>query len=155
MNIGDAAKASGISTKMIRHYEGVQLLPPAQRTESGYRQYTENDVRSLQFIRRARDLGFSIDEIRDLLSLWQDRNRPSRQVKALAAVHLETLDKRLQELQAMKSALEHLVHCCQGNDRPDCPILETLAGTGNDASDTDASSAQRHRHGHRITGGAA
>lgn len=153
MNIGDAAKASGISTKMIRHYEGVQLLPPAQRTESGYRQYTENDVRSLQFIRRARDLGFSIDEIRDLLSLWQDRNRSSRQVKALAAVHLETLDKRLEELRAMKSALEHLVHCCQGNDRPDCPILETLAGSSDKTpSDTDATLPLRHRRGHQITG---
>lgn len=153
MNIGDAAKASGISTKMIRHYEGVQLLPPAQRTESGYRQYTANDVLTLQFIRRARDLGFSIDEIRDLLSLWQDRNRPSRQVKALASVHLETLDKRLQELQAMKSALEHLVHCCQGNDRPDCPILETLAGSNNETtSGPNTSTSEDHRRGHQITG---
>ncbi|MBS0349319.1 MAG: Cu(I)-responsive transcriptional regulator [Proteobacteria bacterium] len=153
MNIGEAARLSGISAKMIRHYEGVQLLSPAQRTDSGYRQYTENDVRALQFIRRARDLGFSIDEIRDLLSLWQDRNRPSREVKALAAVHLETLDKRLKELHSMKSALEHLVHGCQGNDRPDCPILETLAGSGDEAtSEANAASLKRHRRGHQITG---
>lgn len=153
MNIGEAAKLSGISAKMIRHYEGVQLLAPAQRTDSGYRQYTQNDVRSLQFIRRARDLGFSIDEIRDLLNLWQDRERSSRQVKALAAVHLETLDQRLKELHAMKSALEHLVHCCQGNDRPDCPILETLAGSaGEITSHASASTPKGHRRGHQITG---
>lgn len=126
MNIGQAAAATGVSAKMIRHYESVELLTPAQRTEAGYRQYDEKDLHTLRFIRRARDLGFSLDEIRDLLSLWQDRGRPSRLVKALAQVHLEDLQHKLDELQAMKSTLEHLVHCCRGDDRPDCPILEEL-----------------------------
>lgn len=128
MNIGEAAAASGVSAKMIRHYESVALLPPASRTESGYRQYTAKDLHVLRFIRRARDLGFSIDEIRDLLSLWQDRGRSSRQVKALAQVHLQDLQARMDEIQAMKTALEQLVHCCHGDERPDCPILESLEG---------------------------
>jgi len=128
MNIGDAAKASGVSAKMIRHYESVGLLPPASRTEAGYRQYGENDLRTLQFIRRSRDLGFSIEEIRGLVSLWQDRTRPSREVKALAKQHLDFLDRKLEELQSMKHALAHLVSCCHGDERPDCPILESLAG---------------------------
>jgi MerR family copper efflux transcriptional regulator len=128
MNIGQAAQDSGVSAKMIRHYEGVSLLPPASRTDSGYRQYGDNDVHTLRFIRRSRDLGFSIDQIRELLGLWQDRRRPSRQVKALAKAHIQELDHKLVELQAMKSALEHLVHCCTGDDRPECPIIETLAG---------------------------
>lgn len=126
MNIGEAAAASGVSAKMMRHYESVALLPPASRTESGYRQYTDKDVHTLRFIRRARDLGFSIDEIRDLLSLWQNRGRPSRQVKALAQAHLQDLQAKIDEIQAMKTALEHLVHCCHGDERPDCPILEGL-----------------------------
>lgn len=128
MNIGDVAKASGVSAKMIRHYESVGLLPPASRTEAGYRQYGENDLRTLQFIRRSRDLGFSIEEIRGLVSLWQDRTRPSREVKALAKQHLDFLDRKLEELQSMKHALAHLVSCCHGDERPDCPILESLAG---------------------------
>jgi len=128
MNIGEAAKASGVSAKMIRHYESVGLLPPASRTEAGYRQYGEKDLRTLQFIRRSRDLGFSIEEIRSLVSLWQDRTRPSRQVKALAKQHLDFLDRKLAELQSMKHALAHLVSCCHGDERPDCPILESLAG---------------------------
>lgn len=97
MNIGQAAKASGITTKMIRHYETVDLLPPAFRTDAGYRQYSDEDVHTLQFIRRSRDLGFSIDEIRDLLSLWQDRERPSREVKALAKRHVDDLDNPTSE----------------------------------------------------------
>ncbi len=128
MNIGQAANASGITAKMIRHYEAVGLLPPAFRTEAGYRQYSDEDVHTLQFIRRSRDLGFSIDEIRDLLSLWQDRERPSREVKALAKRHVDDLDSRMQKLQSMKLALEHLVHGCRGDDRPNCPILDGLAG---------------------------
>jgi Cu(I)-responsive transcriptional regulator len=127
LNIGDAAKASGVSAKMIRHYEGVGLLPEAARSEAGYRQYTDKDVHVLRFIRHSRDLGFSIEQIRELLGLWQNRARPSRQVKALAAAHVQELDAKLKELQAMKSTLEHLVHCCHGDDRPDCPILDTLA----------------------------
>lgn len=128
MNIGDAAKASGVSAKMIRHYESVGLLPPASRTDAGYRQYGEKDLRTLQFIRRSRDLGFSLEEIGSLLSLWQDRVRPSREVKALATQHLDFLDQKLAELQSMKHALAHLISCCHGDERPDCPILESLAG---------------------------
>ena len=127
MNIGEAAKASGVSAKMIRHYEGVQLLPPAVRTDSGYRQYSDRDISTLRFIRQSRDLGFSIDQIRELLALWQDRRRPSRQVKALAQAHIQELDQKLAELQAMKGALQHLVGCCAGDDRPDCPIIDGLA----------------------------
>lgn len=130
MNIGDAAKASGVSAKMIRHYESVGLFPEAQRTESGYRQYGEKDLSTLRFIRQSRDLGFSIEQIRELLGLWQNRRRPSRQVKALALAHIQELEQKLQELQAMKATLEHLVHCCHGDERPDCPIIDTLAQPG-------------------------
>lgn len=126
MNIGEAAKACGVSAKMIRHYESVGLFPEAARTESGYRQYTDKDINTLRFIRQSRDLGFSIEQIRELLGLWQNRKRPSRQVKALAQAHIQELEEKLQELQAMKSTLEHLVHCCHGDDRPDCPIITTL-----------------------------
>lgn len=133
MNIGDAAKASGISAKMIRHYESVGLIQPAARTDAGYRQYGSADVHTLRFIRHARDLGFSIADIGELVGLWNDRNRPSRQVKALAEKHVQDLDRKARELLAMKATLEHLAHCCHGDDRPDCPILETLAG-GADAA---------------------
>jgi len=126
LNIGEAASASGVSAKMIRHYEGVGLLPEALRTESGYRQYGDADVRTLRFIRHSRDLGFSLQEIATLVGLWQDRSRPSREVKALARKHIEELDAKAQELLAMKSALEHLVQCCRGDDRPDCPIIDSL-----------------------------
>lgn len=126
LNIGQAAAATGVSAKMIRHYEGVGLLPQAQRTEAGYRQYGESDVRTLRFVRHSRDLGFSLQEVAQLVSLWQDRGRPSREVKALARKHIEELDAKAQELLAMKSALEHLVHRCRGDDRPDCPIIDSL-----------------------------
>ncbi len=130
MNIGVAANASGVSAKMIRHYESVGLFPEAVRTDSGYRQYSDKEVMTLRFIRHSRDLGFSIEQIRELLGLWQNRRRPSRQVKALAQAHIEELDEKLKELQAMKATLEHLVHCCQGDDRPDCPIIDSLAANG-------------------------
>lgn len=130
LNIGQAAAASGVSAKMIRHYEEVGLLPAAQRTDSGYRQYGDADVQTLRFVRHSRDLGFSIEQIRELLGLWQNRKRPSRQVRALAQAHIEELDAKLRELQAMKASLEHLVHCCHGDERPDCPIIETLADQG-------------------------
>ncbi len=112
---------------MIRHYESVGLLPPATRTEAGYRQYGERDVHVLRFVRHARDLGFSIAEVAELVGLWQDRERPSRAVKALAERHIRELDAKAKELLAMKRTLEHLVHCCRGDDRPDCPILDSLA----------------------------
>lgn len=127
MNIGQAALATGVSAKMIRHYESVGLFPEARRTESGYRLYGEKELATLRFIRHSRDLGFSLEQIRALLDLWQNRRRPSRQVKALAQEHLDEIDKKLRELQAMKTTLSHLVHCCAGDDRPDCPIIDSLA----------------------------
>lgn len=127
MNIGCAAKASGVSAKMIRHYESMGLLPEASRTEAGYRQYNDKDLGNLRFIRHSRDLGFSLIQVRELLGLWQNRRRPSRQVKALAQGHLQELNQKLNELQAIKATLEHLVQCCHGDERPECPILEILA----------------------------
>jgi Cu(I)-responsive transcriptional regulator len=126
MNIGDAARASGVSAKMIRHYESIGLFGAAARSDSGYRVYGEREVHLLRFIRHSRDLGFSLEQIRALLGLWQDRDRPSRQVRALAQTHLAELEAKLAELQAMKATLEHLVHACHGDERPDCPILDTL-----------------------------
>ena len=127
MNIGEAAKASGVSAKMIRHYEEVGLLPTAERTEAGYRLYRDADVHTLRFIRHARDLGFSIPVIGELVGLWQNRRRSSRVVKAVAQAHIEELDQKAKDILAMKATLEHLVHCCNGDDRPDCPIIEGLA----------------------------
>lgn len=126
-NIGDAANASGISAKMIRHYEKVELLPAASRTTSGYRTYNQRDVHMLRFIKHSRDLGFSIKQIAALLSLWRDKNRSSSKVKSLAIKHIEVLDQKIKELNAMKSELSHLVKCCHGDERPDCPILDELA----------------------------
>ena len=128
MNIGQAAEASGVSAKMIRHYEQVGLLPATRRTESGYRQYGDSEVHTLRFVRQARDLGFSIAEIGELVGLWQNRRRPSRVVKAMAQAHIQALDAKAQQLLAMKATLEHLVHSCHGDERPECPILDTLAG---------------------------
>jgi len=129
MNIGQAAQASGISAKTIRYYENTGLIPAASRTRTGYRVYNEREVHTLRFIHRARRLGFSIQDIRRLLSLWQDRNRESADVKVLALSHLAVLDRKLANLQAMQRTLEHLIAHCEGNDRPDCPILDDLAGT--------------------------
>lgn len=128
MNIGEAAKSSGVSAKMIRHYEELGLLPQARRTESGYRQYDANEVHTLRFIRHSRDVGFSLSEIAELVGLWQNRRRSSRKVKELAEFHLKELERKAAELLAMKATLERLVHGCHGDDRPDCPILEGLAG---------------------------
>ena len=127
VNIGQASKASGVSAKMIRHYEEVGLIPAASRTESGYRQYNEAEVHSLRFIRHARDLGFSIAQIGELVGLWQIRRRSSSRVKALALAHVAELERKVANLQAMKETLEHLAHCCHGDDRPECPILDRLA----------------------------
>ncbi|CAD5372355.1 Heavy metal-dependent transcription regulator 2 [Rubrivivax sp. A210] len=127
MNIGEASNAAGISAKMIRHYEAVGLIAAASRTEGGYRQYGDAGIHTLRFIRHARDLGFSIAEIGELVGLWQDKQRPSLQVKALAAAHIQALAAKARELLAMKATLEHLVHGCRGDDRPECPILEILA----------------------------
>lgn len=125
--IGDAAARSGVSAKMLRHYESLGLLPKVARTEAGYRLYSDSDVHTLRFIRRARDLGFAIAEISELLKLWQNRRRSSSDVKRIAQTHIADLDRRLAEMQAMKLALEQLVGCCHGDERPDCPILDGLA----------------------------
>ena len=127
LNIGQAAEASGISAKMIRHYEDVGLVPPASRTFSGYRTYNQRDVHMLRLIKHSRDLGFSIKQIGDLLNLWRDQNRPSSRVKTMANEQIEMLDRKIQELTAMKSELTRLVSCCHGDTRPDCPILDQLA----------------------------
>lgn len=127
VNIGDAAAASGVSAKMIRHYEENGLIPPAARTGSGYRMYAESDVHMLRFVRRARSLGFSVRRIEGLLGLWRDRRRKSSKVKALALEHIAELDLRIREMTEMRKTLEHLAHKCHGDDRPDCPILEDLS----------------------------
>lgn len=126
MTIGEAAKASGVSAKMIRYYEEIGLIGPVARTESGYRVYTEADVHTLRFIRRARDLGFEIEAITELLALWRDRSRHSADVKRLALAHVESLEKKARELQAMADTLRELADCCAGDERPDCPILADL-----------------------------
>lgn len=128
VNIGQAADRSGISAKMVRHYESLGLLPRVARTDSGYRQYSETDVHQLRFIRRARDLGFSISEITELLSLWSNRRRTSASVKRIAQQHVDELAARIESLQAMQRSLHHLLHYCHGDERPDCPILDDLAG---------------------------
>ena len=126
MNIGDAAKASGVSAKMIRYYEQTGLIPPAPRSDAGYRAYTQADLHRLHFIRRARDLGFSVTEIAELLGLWHDKSRRSADVKRLAQQHIADLEQRMQALRQMADTLQTLIGCCAGDERPDCPILEGL-----------------------------
>ena len=128
MTIGQAAKSSAVSAKMIRHYESIGLLPKAQRTQSGYRLYDESDVHTLRFIQRARSLGFPLETIRTLLALWRNRRRSSAQVKELSMRHVEDLERKITEMQAMVRSLKHLAHNCHGDERPDCPILDDLAG---------------------------
>lgn len=126
MNIGQAAKKSGLSAKMIRYYESIDLISPAGRSANGYRHYGENDLQRLTFIKRSRDMGFSLDEVSKLLTLWQDRQRASADVKALAAAHIDALNQKIEELVGLRDSLQALVDSCQGNDRPDCPILKGL-----------------------------
>lgn len=128
-NIGEAAARSGVTPKMVRHYESLGLLPSVGRTESGYRQYTDAEVHTLRFIKRSRDLGFSMAEIAELLKLWQNRRRSSADVRRIASRHVQDLDRRIAEMAGMRRTLQHLVHCCQGDQRPDCPILDEL-GSG-------------------------
>jgi MerR family transcriptional regulator, copper efflux regulator len=128
LNISEAAHESGVSAKMIRHYESLGLLKQAKRTVAGYRIYEPGDVHILRFIRRARDLGFSIKDVERLLGLWGNRRRASADVRRVAAQHLAELDRKITELQAMRRTLEHLVHHCHGDHRPDCPILDDFAG---------------------------
>ena len=127
MNIGEAAKVSGVSAKMIRYYESIGLIPEAARSESGYRVYNASEVHTLQFIRRARDMGFPVKAIAQLLALWQDRDRASAEVKAIALAHVDELYAKIAELEAMANTLRRLANNCQGNNRPACPILDDLA----------------------------
>ncbi len=126
-NIGQAAAQSGVSAKMVRHYESLGLLPPVHRTDAGYRQYGEKEVHTLRFIHRARTLGFSMAEIAELLKLWQNKRRASADVKRIALAHVADLERRIAEMQAMRETLAELAHCCQGDHRPDCPILTELS----------------------------
>ena len=128
MKIGEASTSSGISQRMIRHYEKIGLIPAAARRVSGYRDYDQRDVHTLRFIGRARDLGFPIEEIRQLVALWHDRGRSSVDVKSLALARANELRRKARELDEMRRALEHLASQCHGDDRPDCPILGDLAG---------------------------
>ena len=128
MNIGEASSASGVSAKMIRYYESIGLIRPPQRTDSNYRVYGKDEVHVLAFIRRARKLGFSVDETSTLLGLWQDKSRASGEVKDIATRHIGDLQTKIDELQGMVKTLQHLAHCCGGDNRPDCPILDDLAG---------------------------
>ena len=130
MNIGKASRASGVSERMIRHYESIGLIPPPARRDSGYRDYSDTDVHRLRFAANARDLGFPIEEIRELLALWGDDHRTSADVKALALARADDLGRKAKALAAMRSALLDLASKCHGGDRPDCPIIETISGAG-------------------------
>ena len=130
MNIGAAARQSGVSAKTIRYYESVGLIAPADRTAGGYRVYDRRDVETLRFVQQARSLGFSVEEVSSLLALWQDRQRSSAEVKALARRRVEEIDRKIAELTEMRATLTHLMERCHGDERPDCPILTGLAGSG-------------------------
>jgi len=130
MNIGTVAKRTGVSAKTIRYYESIGLIPNAARAENGYRDYGVNDVETLRFIKRARALGFSVEDVGSLLNLWHDKTRASGDVKAVALKHIVAVEERILELQSIRDTLKHLTQCCQGDERPDCPILEGLAGLG-------------------------
>jgi MerR family transcriptional regulator, copper efflux regulator len=127
MNIGQASAASGVSAKMIRYYESIGLVPATARTQAGYRVYGESDIHTLRFIRRARDLGFSVAQMETLLALWSDRTRASADVKQVAQIHIDELERKAREIEAMAKTLRHLVQHCHGDNRPDCPILEDLS----------------------------
>ena len=133
MNIGQAATSSGVSAKMIRYYESIDLIKPGNRTDAGYRTYGKNDLHILRFIKQARKLGFSLEQIRDLLSLWQDADRVSADVKSIALSHVADLDKRIVELTEMRDTLHHLAKACAGDQRPNCPILHGLAMQSDDS----------------------
>jgi len=145
MNIGEAARLSGVSAKMIRHYESLGLVPGVARTDAGYRQYDEDTLHTLRFIRRARDLGFDMKEIGALLQLWRNRRRSSAEVKRIALAHVADLEQRIAAMQAMQRTLKHLAHCCAGDERPDCPILDDLAAE----ADAVTSAPPRRPTGHR------
>lgn len=138
MNIGTASKRSGVSAKTIRYYESIALIPAAARADNGYRDYGDNEVETLRFIKRARSLGFSVGDVGSLLNLWNDKSRASGDVKAVALKHIKEVEVRIRELQSIRDTLKHLTKCCHGDNRPDCPILEGLAGLG-DADNDDES----------------
>ena len=127
MNIGNASRESGVSVKMVRHYESIGILPKAARTEGNYRLYGPNELHTLRFIKRARDLGFSMEDIRELVGLWQNKSRRSASVKKIVGTHVDGLKRKIAELESMVKALEHLAHHCHGDHRPECPILDDLA----------------------------
>jgi MerR family copper efflux transcriptional regulator len=147
LNIGAAAAASGVSARMIRHYEEIGLLPKAGRSAAGYRRYSGGDVHVLRFVRRARELGFSMKEIANLLGLWRNRRRASADVKRLAQKHIDELDARIRELESMRRTLQALARHCHGDQRPDCPILEDLAGDGAPWAGAAAAGKASVRHG--------
>lgn len=128
-SISEAAEKSGISAKMIRYYEKSGLLPPARRTPSGYRTYSDKSIDTLRFVRRARDLGFSVKDVEELLTLWSDQNRASADVKKLAQAHVDALARKKEEIEGMMSTLQHLIENCHGDDRPDCPIIDSLGSS--------------------------
>lgn len=138
MNIGQAASETGVSAKMIRYYESIALLKPSARSDAGYRIYTPNDLHALRFIKRGRVLGFSLEQIRELLSLWQNDRRASADVKGIALAHVEDLNKRIAELTEMRDTLAHLAQSCHGDDKPDCPILQSLGLVGEEQADAKA-----------------
>lgn len=127
MNVGDAARASGLPAKTIRYYEEIGLIQPA-RSANGYRDYATADIHRLAFLRRARNLGFSVEECRQLLALYRDKSRASHDVRELAIAHVGAIDEKIQELQAMRATLNTLIHACHGDHRPECPILDDIAG---------------------------
>lgn len=127
MNIGEAANASGVNSKLIRHYESIGIIPKAARSESGYRRYSESDVHILTFVKSARRLGFSMKEIKKLVSLWRNKSRSSAEVRTLALAHIQELEQKIAELDSMVNTLRHLAKKCHGNERPECPILDELA----------------------------
>lgn len=156
MNIGQASAGSGVPAKMIRYYERVGLIGVPERSEAGYRTYAEADVATLRFIRQARDLGFSLAAIRELLALWQDRSRPSREVKRIALASIDELRCKRDELQRMISALEHLAAHCNGDERPECPIIDNLAGSRASLEDCPPAAGKAARAGRlstRFSGG--
>ena len=130
MNIGQAADASGVTAKMIRYYESIGLIAAAKRSDAGYRKYGDKEVQILRFIKRSRDLGFSLERIKTLLGLWEDRSRQSADVKQLARQYIQELDHDIAKLQSIRDQLQHLTECCQGDNRPDCPIIDDLAQNG-------------------------
>ena len=153
MNIGALAVQSAIAAKTIRYYESIGLIPSALRSGNGYRVYTENDVRVLRFIHRARDLGFSLEEIGELLDLWGDKRRASANVKALALRHMAIIDRKIAEMQSLRRTIDNLTRRCRGDSRPDCPILEDLAQTKEAFLPTDTVNTLGFRSGaHQVNG---